>query len=116
MYSPPSRLYNLGMIGLLQSYHAFEILLTLAGILILIDYFFPTDWPAHLGYLCAGASAFFAMFRTGPNVVWDLPKAAALGIGVWILLEILHRLFFWRFLTNAPGSEGETITSEPVAE
>ena len=107
------------MIGLLQSYHAFEILLTLAGILILIDYFFPTDWPAHVGYLCAGAAAFFEVFRTGPNVFWDLTKSAALGIGVWILLEILHQLVFRHFLTNAPGSDGvapDPVTSEPVAE
>ena len=113
MCSPPFWIYNPSMIGLLQSYHAFEILLTLAGVLILIDYFFPTDWPAHLGYLCAGAATFFGMFRTGPNVLWDLPKAAGLGVAVWIVLEILHQLVFRHFLTNAPGTGDGQV--EPAA-
>lgn len=107
------------MIGLLQSYHAFEALLAIAGILILIDFFFPTDWPAHVGYLCAGAAAFFGVFRTGPDITWDLPKSIALGIGVWILLEILHALVFRHFLTNAEPSEpnaGDVAPSEAATE
>ena len=112
------------MIGLLQSYHAFEILLAIAGILILIDYFFPTDWPAHLGYFCAGAAAFFRVivpdhvgdekFLAQPGLVWDLTRSLILGIAIWLILEILHQLIFRRFLTNAPGTIGETVDPEPA--
>ncbi len=98
------------MIGLLQSYHASEILLALAGILVLIDYFYPTDWPAHLGYFCVGAAVFFAVFRTGPDVVWDLSKSLTFGVAIWILLEFLHRLVFWRLLTNEPNADEQAAT------
>ncbi len=104
------------MIGLLQSYHVSEILFAVAGILILIDYFFPTDWPAHLGYVCVGAALFFTIYGTGPAFAWDLPKSLALGAGATIVLELLHQTVFGRYLKNAPDeSPDEHDQEQPAA-
>ena len=42
------------MIETLYNYHAAEILIVLAIVLILIDYLFPTDVPCHFGYFSFG--------------------------------------------------------------
>ena len=57
----------LELIDTLQSNHIVEILIVLAGVLIVIDYFFPVDLPAHLGYICLGLATFFA-FPTNAHV------------------------------------------------
>ena len=43
----------------LQNHHAVETLVVLGGLLVLVDYYFPTDWPAHVGYVCIAAAFFF---------------------------------------------------------
>ena len=82
----------------LVNWHVMEILFVLAIVLILIDYFFPVDYPAYIGYLCFAAGMFFAL----PFTV--LPSLLA-ALGIWILLLVLHRVWFTRFLTNAPGAQ-----------
>lgn len=101
--------YNLGVmtetLAYLQSLYAAEWLLIATAALILIDYFFPTDWPAHLGYVCLAVASFFFVWGSGIGP-WDLPPSAGLAVGVWVVLAVLHRLLFHRFLTNAEGTEG----------
>ncbi len=82
----------------LSAHHAFEILLALGVVLLLVDYFFRTDVPAHFGYLCFAGALFFALPLT-------VTSSLIAGIGAFALLEILHRVCFSRFLTNAPGTE-----------
>ena len=86
------------LIETLQDYHIAEALIGLSVLLVLIDYFFPTDVPAHFGYFCFGAGMFFL-------VPLGLSASAAVGVGIWLLLALLHQLLFRRFLTNAPGTE-----------
>ena len=82
----------------LVNWHAMEILFVLAVVLILVDYFFPVDYPAYIGYLCFAAGMFFAVpFTVLPSLL--------IAFGIWILLLILHRLLFTRFLTNAPRAQ-----------
>ncbi|MEM7313121.1 MAG: hypothetical protein AAF497_08200, partial [Planctomycetota bacterium] len=89
----------------MQSYHAAEIFLIAAAILILIDYYFATDWPAHVGYFCIAASVFFYVWNTNPGTIWELAPSLLLAIAVDKILAVLHHLFFFRFLANAPGTE-----------
>ena len=80
----------------LAGYPVMEILFVLAVVLVLIDYFFPVDYPAFIGYLCFALGVFFAApWR------WGLSLVAA--VATWALLLVLHRFWFARFLTNAPG-------------
>lgn len=77
-----------------------EILFIASVALILIDYFFPVDYPAYLGYFCFAAGMFFAVpFTLLPSVI-----VAAL---IFIVLLVLHRLWFSRYLTNAPGADAQ---------
>lgn len=59
----------------LQAYYAAEILLGLGVLLILVDYFFPTDAPAHFGYFCIALATFFIAYR-----------ALGLRFGAWRFL------------------------------
>lgn len=71
-----------------------EALFVLAVVLVLIDYFFPVDFPAYLGYLCFAGGMFFAMpFTATPSLV--------IGILIFLLLLTLHKLWFSKYLTNA---------------
>jgi membrane protein implicated in regulation of membrane protease activity len=83
------------LIDTLQQWYAGPALVALAVVLILIDYYFPTDWPAHLGYFCFAAGMFFVV----PLGVAASGGAAA---GIWAALAALHQVWFRRFLTNAP--------------
>jgi membrane protein implicated in regulation of membrane protease activity len=73
-----------------------ETLFILSVVLVLIDYFFPVDFPAFLGYLCFAGGAFFAM---------PLPAVPSLllALSVWVILLLLHVVWFSRYLTNAPN-------------
>lgn len=88
----------LDFIGLLQDFHAFEICVIAAIVLFLIDYFLPTDFPAHISYLLAGLAVFF-------GAPFALTVSLIAGIATWLVLAFLHRVWFHKFLTNAPGSE-----------
>ena len=80
----------------LNEMHILWILLAAGLGLVLVDYFFPTDWPAFLGYACFSGAVFFAV---GTGLTISLGAAA----GALVALLVLHRLVFSRFLTNAPG-------------
>lgn len=82
-------------------FHATEILFVLAVVLILIDYFFPTDVPAHFGYVCLSLAVFFVAYMNAFSLIICL----AAGIGFFVLLAYLHQSLFRHFLTNAPGTE-----------
>ena len=97
------------LIDRLQALHAPEILLGAAVLLILVDYFFPTDVPAHFGYLCLALAAFFIAYQASLAPAWCL----AVSLGAWILLAVLHRLVFYQFLSNAHDAELED-DSEPA--
>jgi membrane-bound ClpP family serine protease len=78
----------------LTDWHAMEILFGLAVILVLIDYFFPVDFAAYLGYLCFAGGIFFAVpLAPGPSLV------VAFLVGV--LLLVLHKIWFGKYLANA---------------
>ncbi len=79
----------------LAGWHADWLLLAASVVLILIDYFFRTDVPAHLAYFCVGAGT---MLRA-PLSLWP---SVAVGLAVWILLELLHRQWFGKYLENVP--------------
>ena len=66
--------------------------------LILIDYLFPVDWPAYIGYVL------FALFV---GATANIPQAWSLVamLAVFVLLLILHKAVFSKFLTNAPYCE-----------
>ena len=104
---------TLEILRMLQGMYVFEILLVTAGILILVDYLFPTDVPAHFGYFCLAAAVFFGVSRS-----FFFPSMnrffVNLGIAfaVWIALGVLHRLIFRHFLENATGAEGDPTDAE----
>jgi membrane protein implicated in regulation of membrane protease activity len=62
--------------------------------LILIDYFFPVDFPAYIGYLCFAAGMFFALPLT------FLPSLIV-AIVIFLLLLFFHFTLFSQYLTNA---------------
>ena len=102
---------------IMQSYHAAELCLIAAAILILIDYFFPTDWPAHVGYFCIAAAVFFWVWA--PLTWWTGFRSLLLAVGVDKLLTILHHVLLHRWLANAPGTERyeqEMAESEAAGE
>lgn len=80
----------------LSSYPLMETAFVAAVVLVLIDYLFPVDYPAFIGYLCFAVGVFFALPWT-----W-LPSLAGAAVTFGLLL-LLHRVWFTRFLTNAPG-------------
>lgn len=77
----------------LNDMHAPAILAILGGLLILADYYFDTDVPAHIGYVSFGLCAFLlgpASFRESFLVgllVWSL----LLNVHFMLLREILER-------------------------
>lgn len=80
------------------AWHAPWWLLSSAVVLILIDMFFPTDWPARLAYFLAAAGMFFLI---------NLSVLASLivAIAIWIGLELLHHFWWGKYLKNAPAPD-----------
>lgn len=71
-----------------------EVLFVAAVVLVLIDYFFPVDFPAYFGYLCFAGGMFFALpYGLNPSIV--------IALLIFALLLTLHKLWFTKFLTNA---------------
>ncbi len=100
----------------LQSYHAGECLLVLAAVLIVVDYFFPTDWPAHFGYLAIAGASFFFSWSSAPAAFWNAISAGALAVGIWLALAVLHRLWFHHWLSNADGARDSGLVVPPAEE
>ena len=87
-------------IDTLIAWHAVEVLVGFGTLLVLVDYFFPTDVPAHFGYVCLAAAMFFVAYMAGLA-----PATSALVcLGVWGLLAVLHRVWWGKLLENAPDS------------
>ncbi len=86
------------LIGVLSQANAFFSFLALGITLILVDYYFPIDWPAYVGYLCFGFAVFFSL-------VESLVVSALGGGAVFVTMLVLHVLFFSRYLTNAPADK-----------
>ena len=82
----------------LMDWNIMPILFGVAVLLILIDYFFPVDYPAYLGYFCFAAGMFFAL-------PFGILISLILAVAIWIVLLVLHRVWFSRYLTNAPSAE-----------
>lgn len=82
------------LLARLADWHAMEILFVLGVVLVLIDYWFPVDYPAFIGYLCFAGGMLWAV-PLGP---WGSVLAA---VGLFVVLLVLHRVWFHRFLTNA---------------
>lgn len=66
--------------------------------LVLIDYVFPVDWPAYLGY------ALFGIF-IGATVPLQPSWSLFSMLAVLSLMLTLHKAVFSKFLTNAPSLE-----------
>ena len=86
------------LIDTLQSNHIVEILIVLAGLAIVVDYFFPVDTPAHLGYICLGLAAFFA---------FPLPLTWSIIVGLltWFFFATGHRFWWGQWLENDPDRD-----------
>ncbi len=80
-----------------------------AIVLVLIDWFFPVDWPAFLGY------ALFAVF-VGATVPAIPVLSLAIIVIVFVLMLVLHEFLFSRFLTNAPKFECPTEPNAAVTQ
>lgn len=72
--------------------------------LVMIDWFFPVDWPAYLGY------GLFAVFVGATIPVSPFMSLVAIFL-VLLSMLVLHEMFFTRFLTNAPQFERRLETS-----
>ena len=99
------------MIDWLQANHILEILLAAGVLFILVDYFFPTDLPAHFGYLSLALGTFFIAYRASIAPVWCI----VICLVSWAILGILHRLVFFKFLSNAPGLNPVSTAAEQEA-
>ena len=86
----------------MADWHAMEVLFVLAVVLILIDYFFATDVPAHFGYFCFAA----AMFLVASFKPFPLRDCLIIAVVIWISLAVLHQTWFRHYLENAPGTAG----------
>ena len=79
-------------------------LLIASIVLVLIDYLFPVDWPAYIGY---------ALFSVFINAIVPLSPAESLVsmIVCFVFILVLHEFIFARFLTNAPKYENNVVES-----
>jgi hypothetical protein len=62
-------------------------------VLVLIEHFFPVDFPAYIGYLC------FALAMVFGVPLGFMPSVLA-ALGIWLVLLFLHNLWFIHFITN----------------
>ncbi len=79
----------------LNDYYAPAILAIVGGLLILADYYFDTDVPAHFGYACFA----FAAFLMGPAT---FRESLLIGMLVWSMLLNLHFMFLRALLERDP--------------
>ena len=75
----------------LNTYHAPMLLAIVGGLLILADYYYDTDVPAHFGYGCIA----FAAFLMGPGM---FRESFLIGLLVWSMLLNLHFMFLREIL------------------
>ena len=85
----------------MDQWHGMEMFFAASVLLILIDYYFTVDYPAYLAYFCCAAGVFLA-------IPWELPVRLAVFAAVLVVLLVLHRVWFTRFLTNAHEGREET--------
>lgn len=86
----------------LNNFHAPAILSVIGGLLILADYYFDTDVPAHFGYVCFALAAFLmgpATFR----------ESFLVGLLVWSMLLNLH----FMFLREVLGRDVDDVAQSP---
>lgn len=79
------------------------ILIVLGGLLILADYLFDTDVPAHFGYVCFAVAAFL-MSSVG------FRESYLIGLLVWSMLLNMHFMFLRELLER--DVDGQEIASE----
>jgi len=80
--------------------YAWPWLFILAGlVLVLIDYLFPTDWPAYLGYVLFSWGIF------GLSGMGTFGLRFCLGLATLVGLLVLHHIYLSRFLTNADDDD-----------
>lgn len=85
----------------LDAYNAPLILAIVGGLLILADYYFDTDVPAHFGYACFGLAAFIM----GPAT---LRESLLIGVLVWSMLLNLHFMFLRAILERDVTEPAQT--------
>lgn len=97
--------FFLEKIAMLQDNHVQWYLLVAGVILILIDYYFRTDAPAHFAYFFFGLVVFFMV---------NLPLVLAIvaGVATWLVLAFLHRTLLYKYLHNTEPFPGEANPSE----
>lgn len=84
-------------------------LITASVLLILVDYLFPVDWPAYLGYIA------FALFL-GATVPLSPTLSLIFMAGIFVVILVLHEFIFARFLTNSPRYERAGDGEDPVGK
>ena len=85
----------------LNSYHAPVVLAVMGGLLILADYYFDTDVPAHFGYVCFA----FAAFLMGPAT---FRESFLVGLLAWSMLLNLHFMFLRELLERDVSESPQT--------
>ena len=89
-----------------------ETFVIMGVICVLVDYLFPTDWPAHVGYVLFALATFFAADLAGLSPLWS----AVVGAGTWLFFAFLHRTLLGELLDNAPDSPADEGQQKPSAD
>lgn len=92
----------------LQNWRLMEISFIAAVALILIDYFFPVDFPAYIAYALFAVGMFLAL-PFGPLLSF------LFALGLFLLLLAMHLIWFSHFLTNAPNTT-KPISTKPSSD
>lgn len=69
---------------------------------VLIDYLFPVDWLAYVGYVL------FGIF-VGATLATTPVLSALVMVVVVVAMFLLHKFLFSKYLTNAPRIERQVI-------
>ena len=85
----------------LNSYHAPPVLAIMGGLLLLADYYFDTDVPAHFGYVCFGLTAFLM----GPTA---FRESVLIGLLAWSMLLNFHFMFLRKLLERELSEAPQT--------
>ena len=96
-------------IGTLNDYYVGQILLVIGLLLIWADYYFPIDGPCHFGYRAIELGVFLLL-------PFSILPSAAIALGVWILMELLHMIWLDDVLENEPDDQEETQENPSVGK
>ena len=87
-----------------------ETFVIIGAICVLVDYLFPTDWRAHVGYVLFALGTFFAADLAGFSPL----SSALVGSCTWLFFAFLHRTLLGELLENAPDSRSGDGQESPT--